>query len=282
VPGDDLPALMVASGWPASPEVAGAGAVEPRKWSPRAVRAEFARWQAAEPGRAWVLDAEALAYAGYHFERYARLLSTVEELSAAARPPDRLQILDIGPNIQTALLRAARPKAVIDTLGFAHPAMTPSPPERHIEFDLNHADSPARRPPTERMYDVVVLAEVVEHLHTSLSIVLGWVAQWLRPPGFVVVQTPNGAALHKRLRLLAGRSPVEPPRASRQNPGHFHEYTLAELRAEVAAAGLVVQRLEVHNHFGGTSAAKRLYRGFGHVLPPSLRHGVTLCARVAG
>jgi hypothetical protein len=273
---------MAASGRPASLENADAGAVEARQWSRADVRAEFARWQASQQRRAQLLDAEALAYADYHSVRYARLLSTVEELSGSARPPDRLQILDIGPNIQTALLRAAQPKAVIDTLGFAHPAMTPSPPERHIEFDLNHADSPARCPATERRYDLVVLAEVVEHLYTSLSIVLGWVAQWLRRPGFIVVQTPNGAALHKRLRLLAGRSPVEPPRASRQNPGHFHEYTLAELRAEVAAAGLVVQRLEVHNHFGGTSAAQRLYREFGHVLPPSLRHGVTLCARLAG
>jgi hypothetical protein len=258
------------------------GGVTPRRWSARQVRAEFARWQAAEPARAQLLDAEALAYVGYHAVRYARLLSTVEELAAAARPPDRLHILDIGPNVQTALLRAAHPGAVIDTLGFAHPAMVPSQPERHIEFDLNDVHFPGRRPPAERLYDVIVLAEVVEHLYTSLSIVLSWVVQWLRPPGYVVVQTPNGAALHKRLRLLMGRSPVEPPRASRENPGHFHEYTLAELRDEVAAAGLVLQSLQVDNHFGGTSAAARLYRGFGHVLTPSLRHGVTLCARAAG
>ena len=206
----------------------------------------------------------------------------MEALAAAARPPDRLHVLDIGPNVQTALLRAAHPAAVIDTLGFAHPAMTPTVSERHIEFDLNDADSPAGRPQPERRYDVVVLAEVVEHLYTSLSVVLSWVAQWLRPPGFVVIQTPNGAALHKRLRLLAGRSPIEPPRVPRQNPGHFHEYTLAELRDQVAAAGLAPQSLQVDNHFGGTSMAARLYRGLGQVLPPSLRHGVTLCARASG
>jgi 2-polyprenyl-3-methyl-5-hydroxy-6-metoxy-1,4-benzoquinol methylase len=262
-------------------ETAAAGAVTPRTWTPGDVQAEFARWQAAEPERSRVLDAEALAYVGYHAVRYARLLSTVEALAAAARPPDRLQILDIGPNVQTALLRAAHPGAVIDTLGFAHPAMTPVRHERHVEFDLNRADSPAHRPPPDRRYDVIVLAEVVEHLYTSLSIVLSWVAGWLRPPGFVVIQTPNGAALHKRLRLLAGRSPVEPPRASRENPGHFHEYTLAELRDQVAAAGLILQSLQVDNHFGGTRTAARLYRGFGRVLPPSLRHGVTLCVRAA-
>jgi trans-aconitate methyltransferase len=192
-----------------------------------------------------------------------------------------MQILDIGPNVQTALLRAAHPGAVIDTLGFAHPAMPPAGPERHIEFDLNDAHFPERRPVPERRYDVIVLAEVVEHLYTPLSTVLSCVAEWLRRPGFIVVQTPNGAALHKRLRLLRGRSPVAPPRESRENPGHFHEYTLAELADQVAAAGLILQRLQVDNHFGGTGAVPRLYRGAGRLLPPTLRHGVTLCARAA-
>ncbi len=243
------------------------------------VRASFTRWRAAEPEHAQVLDAEAVAYVDYHAVRYARLLSAVGRLESATRPPDRLRILDIGPNVQTALLRAAHPGAVVDTLGFAHPAVPPRLHERHVEFDLNDALFAARRPQLEPRYDIVVLAEVVEHLYTSVSAVLSCAEGWLRHPGFAVVQTPNGAALHKRVRLLLGRSPVEPPRASRQNPGHFHEYTLAELRGQVAAAGLTIERLDVANHFGGTSGAGQLYRGLGHLLPPTLRHGVTLCVR---
>lgn len=251
------------------------------EWTARGVRAGFDRWQAAEPELARVLDDEARAYVDYHAARYARLLSVVDQLVAETRPPDRLRILDVGPNIQTALLRHAHPTALVDTLGFAHPAVPPRADERHIEFDLNDAQFPERDPQPGPAYDLVTMAEVVEHLYTPLTIVLARISGWLRPPGFVVIQTPNGAALHKRLRLLFGRSPVEPPRPSRENPGHFHEYTVAELRAQVAASGMLVVGIELANHFGGASVAARLYRDLGRLLPPTMRHGVTLCARAA-
>jgi SAM-dependent methyltransferase len=253
----------------------------PRSWSAQAVRAGFARWQHSQPQRAQALDAEAVAYVEYHAERYARLLSMIEELAAAVRPPDRLRVLDVGPNVQTELLRSAHDAVAIDTLGFAHPAFPPRAHERHIEFDLNDAPVPDRCPQLAAEYDIVVMAEVVEHLHTSLAAVLGLLAGWLRVPGYLVVQTPNGAALHKRIRLLLGRSPVEPPRACAQNPGHLHEYTLRELREQVHAAGLEIDRLEVANHFGGSEARNRLYRAAGRLMPPTFRHGVTLCAHPA-
>ncbi|MGI8572039.1 MAG: methyltransferase domain-containing protein [Solirubrobacteraceae bacterium] len=250
-------------------------------WSAGTVHAGFARWQADQPERSRVLDSEAIAYVDYHAERYARLLSLVGELAGHTRAPDRLRILDIGPNIQTELLREAHPNAVVDTLGFAHPAIPPRAHERHVEFDLNRLSTPGSGPQLAAVYDMAILAEVVEHLHVSVATVLRCVGGWLRPPGHVVVQTPNGAALHKRIRLLLGRSPVEPPRETPGNPGHFHEYTLTELRDQVAAAGLVIERLEVANHFGGQNARSRLYRTAGELLPPTLRHGITLCASPA-
>jgi 2-polyprenyl-3-methyl-5-hydroxy-6-metoxy-1,4-benzoquinol methylase len=253
----------------------------PRTWTAPDVHAEFARWQQCEPERAQLLDQEARAYVDYHAERYARLLSVVEEYTRDVRSSDRLHVLDIGPNVEVALLRAALPGAVVDTMGFAHPALPPRADECHLEFDLNNASIPDRRPTLERRYDVVVLAEVAEHLYIPLAVVLACVANWLRAGGFVVVQTPNAAALHKRMRLLVGRNPIEPPRACRENPGHLHEYTLSELRDQVAAAGLVVERLEVDNHFGGIGTMARLYRGLGRVVPPTLRHGVTIAARAA-
>ena len=245
------------------------------------MRDGFARWQLAQPDRSGILDSEAIAYVDYHAERYARLLSLVDQLAAEARPREKLRILDIGPNMQTELLRDAHPTGVVDTLGFAHPAIPPRQHERHVEFDLNRLSTPGSGPQLASGYDIVILAEVVEHLHISLATVLRCVAGWLRPPGHVLVQTPNGAALHKRIRLLLGRSPVEPPRDTPGNPGHFHEYTLAELRDQVAAAGMAIERLELANHFGGPGAQARLYRTVGKLLPPTMRHGMTLCATPA-
>ncbi len=251
----------------------------PPHWTVRDVRRRFERWQVAEPERAQELALAAPGYLEYHAVRYARLMSAVDAAVALRRSADTLRILDVGPSVETVLLRAAHPAAAVDTLGFAHPAIPPRANERHIEFDLNDAPS-ASRPQPSPSYDLILLAEVVEHLYTPLSTVLSWVAGWLRPNGCVVVQTPNGAALHKRVRLLLGRSPVEPPRASRENPGHFHEYTIAELRQQVAASNLVLEWIHAANHFGPPNVTGRLYRGLGQLLPPALRHGVTLCARL--
>lgn len=254
-------------------------ALTARTWTAGKVREAFAQWQASQPERARILDAEAIAYVGYHAERYARLLSLIDELAASIQPRDRLRILDVGPNIQTELIRGAHPDAVVDTLGFAHPAIPARDDDRHIELDLNELAIAERCPDLAAVYDLVILAEVIEHLHTAPASVLSCIAGWLRPRGHVLIQTPNGAALHKRVRLLLGRSPVEPPRDTPQNPGHFHEYTLAELRDQVAAAGLVIERLEMANHFGDEGFANLLYRAAGWVLPPTLRHGVSVCAR---
>jgi hypothetical protein len=261
----------------------------------RDVRAEFARWRVEQPEIAALLDAEALRYLDYHAARYAKLLTVIGDSAAGHRPRDAVRILDVGPNIQTVLLRRRHPDAVVDTLGFAHPAARPRPGERHIPFDLNDAASPPREDPRKgpredppagprpaERYDLIVLAEVAEHLHTPLSDVLRFLVGWAAPSGLMIVQTPNGAALHKRLRLLRGRSPVEPPRSDRENPGHLHEYTLRELRDQVAAAGLRVERLDVENLFGGDGVAARAYRALGAMLPPTFRHGVTLCVRGAG
>lgn len=267
-----------------------------RDWNRRRVLDAFGRWQRQEPDLAARLDAGAQAYVDYHAVRYARLLEAVETLARRAEPGRRFHVLDVGPNVQTALLRTARPEAVVDTLGFAHPAVpprpepapggeehsrspqAPRPAELHIEFDLNLAPDRGRWPALERRYDVILMAEVVEHLHVPPSAVLAFLGEQLRRPGFVVLQTPNAAALHKRLTLLVGRNPIEAPRTCQENPGHLHEYTLRELRQQVVAGGLSIDWLRSENYFGSGGAAG-LYRATGRLLPATWRHGVTVCAR---
>ena len=220
--------------------------------------------------------AEVLAYRDYHARRYATLLGVVRaQLATGGAAP---RILDVGPNLQTDMLRRETAAAVVDTLGYAHPLAGPGEGERHLEVDLDGIGDD-RVPPADGSYDAVVMAEVIEHLHTAPSVVLGYLAGWLRPGGVLVVQTPNAVALHKRLRMLLGRNPYEPIRTTPRNPGHFHEYTIAELRAAAAAAGLIPAGLITANYFGGSGAAHRLYAALGSVLPPSLRHGITMWMR---
>jgi trans-aconitate methyltransferase len=222
------------------------------------------------------LNPEARAYLAYHARRYAFLQEVVAgELERQGNPPGA-RILDVGPNFQTELLVRRLPGAVVDTLGFAHPLFGPQGDgARHVELDLNETGA-AGAPTGDGAHQVVVLAEVIEHLHVPPAAVLGHLASWLAPRGALIVQTPNAVALHKRLRMLAGRSPWEPIRSSRTNPGHFHEYTVPELRDAAREAGLAVTGCRVENYFDRGSFLARAYNVAARALPASLRHGITM------
>ena len=211
------------------------------------------------------LRAEWSTYLRYHERRYATLAAVARELLEGRADA---RVLNVGPMFETRLLRDAG--ATVDTLGFPHPLFPPGEGERHISCDLND-----RAEPGDGSYDLVVAGEVIEHLHTSPVTVLGNLSTWLRPGGALLIQTPNAVALHKRLRMLAGRNPLEPIRTDLSNPGHFHEYTLGELRDAAAGAGLTVAGARMENYFGG-GPASRAYAALGRALPPSLRHGITI------
>jgi SAM-dependent methyltransferase len=210
-------------------------------------------------------------YLDYHSRRYAVLDETARGLLAGRAKP---RVLDVGPMFEAALLREMG--AHVDTLGFPHPLFPPGAGERHITAELNDAGAGG-----DGSYDLIVMAEVIEHLHRSPVGVLEGIGTWLAPGGALLLQTPNAVALHKRLRMLAGRNPIEPIRPDPSNPGHFHEYTLGELREAAGAAGLAVSGWRADNYFGARPAA-RAYALLGRVLPASLRHGITIWLSVRG
>jgi hypothetical protein len=206
-------------------------------------------------------------YLRTHAQRYAVLLDLIEGMA-----PRR--ILVVGPSFESALLRERFPDATVDTLGWLDHRFPLREGERHIELDLNAGEYPELEP-----HDVIVCCEVIEHLHVPATGVLRFLATGLASPGHLVLQTPNATALPKRIRMLLGRNPYEPIRSEPGNPGHFHEYTVPELRAAVEGAGLEITRLLTANYFDHGSRKNRAYRAVGSVLPPGLREGITVVAR---
>lgn len=197
------------------------------------------------------------------------LLDLVAELA-----PDR--ILVVGPSYESVLLRETFPEATVNTLGWHDDRFPLREGERHTELDLNGTDYPQ----LER-HEVVVCAEVIEHLHVAPVPVLRFLATALEPGGHLILQTPNATALPKRLRMLIGQNPYDPIREERGNPGHFHEHTVRELREAVEAAGLESTRWLTKNYFDHGSRKNKAYRAFGRVLPRTLREGITVVARTS-
>lgn len=241
----------------------------------------------------WRADSIVRRYPGdvriaYHAPRYAFLLRLLADY---VEGPD-LRVLDIGRSVLTHLI-AERFQVAVDSLGFEPDG--PTSTGRHYQFDLNRSQDESgwrRDLPT---YDVVVLAEVIEHLYTAPSRVLAFLRSLIKPKGVLIIQTPNAAVLGKRVKLLLGHNPYELIREDLSNPGHFREYTEAELRSYLAAAGFAVEACHFRGYFDlryhcqlkpGEAPASgvqwRVRNLIYRVVPRRLRPGLTLVARRQG
>jgi trans-aconitate methyltransferase len=225
-------------------------------------------------------------YHAFHAPRYAHVLRLLERQHVNAGT----RVLDIGPSRLTDLIHRHF-GCRVDSLGFGPDARAER--GRHYEFDLNRSQHRQEWRADLPTYDVVVMAEVLEHLHTAPQLVLRFVRQLLVTNGLLVLQTPNAAGLTKRIKLLLGRNPFDPIREDSSDPGHFREYTRAELRAIAAQSGFRVERLETGSYFdmrfGLHSPAGNQPRPYSgavknvlyRVLPASLRYGITVELRAA-
>lgn len=214
------------------------------------------------------------AYISFHRRRYHALLELVDEVL----PTGRSSILDVGPFAQTELMRRSFANARVDTVGLADRRFPGRPGEQHHELDLNSVSDPASRPEIEP-HDVVVLAEVLEHLHTAPALVLRWLAGCLNPGGHLIVQTPNACAIQKRAAMLFGRNPfqmIETEDAGALDLGHIREFTVDELLELGRGTGLELRAWRTANYFDGGNAAHSLFIRAQRLLPPRFRDGISV------
>lgn len=214
-------------------------------------------------------------------QRFSYLLDVVERIRPQVNK-SQASILDIGPSYFTELLRRRFTNDVVYSLGFVHdesrgghlPKNVKLDLKNHFDFDLNEAQEPAKRPAIPAM-DVVVFAEVIEHLHTSPPAVLGFLHSFLSPGGHLVLQTPNAVSLRKRWIMLRGKNPFEKIRENRDNPGHFREYTKQELLDYLSQAGYSIVSATFADYFPlmKRDALAKLF------LPAAFKDGITIVAR---
>jgi SAM-dependent methyltransferase len=208
------------------------------------------------------------------------------DVLAADVPSGLTSILDIGRSNLTALI-AERTGARVDNLGFA--ADGPTEQGAYYHFDLNDSQFEDRWRRDMPAYDLIVMAEVIEHLHTSPLRVLPFLRSLLKPGGLLVVQTPNAVALHQRVKMLIGRNPYTLINPDHTDPLHFREYTERELRAFAKQTGFAVlsARLSAYFDYGRSRKnATAAHRLLGRVVytayqfsPRHLRPGITMVWR---
>ena len=217
---------------------------------------------------------EAAAYLALHRVRFALVLELLDRHLPALPGAERLRLLDVGPGVLTRLLRERHPDVTVDSLGWEDHRFPRRPGDTHHPFDLNDAVEPGEWPVSEP-YHGIILGETIEHLHTAPRQVLEMMRSMTRPDGILLVQTPNAAALPKRLRLLVGRNPYERIREDRTNPGHFRESTRDELIADARGAGWRVLEITLRNYFRSGSPRSRAFALLEPLVPPTWRNGLT-------
>jgi SAM-dependent methyltransferase len=184
----------------------------------------------------------------YLYEQGPRFAATFEQCVATC-PDKSAAVLDVGRSKLSSLLLGYYDQ--VTTLGldlditqnYAHAAGW-EPPEGkdyggHIVLDLN-AIPTDRRSRIEQRFDLIVFAEVIEHLYIAPEMALAQLHKLLKSDGVILCTTPNAVSLPKRLKLLFGYNPFERLRADLTNPGHIREYTRAELAELGHRAGLAV------------------------------------------
>lgn len=228
-------------------------------------------------------DAADRAYLAYHAERLAETVNLLSDAVVRAfrpaghapLPSHKARVLDVGPHLLTAAIhRFLGDRVSVSTIGWMNRRLVPEEAvDEHVEWDLN-VELPAN-PFASGPFDIVMMGETIEHLHTAPTIVLRGLKRCLRADGgLLVVQTPNAVSLSRRLAMLAGRNPFEMIRENTRDPGHFREYTAAELVAIGASVGLSAQSVRFTTYYK-SARPKRLVE----FVFPSLRNGLVVVFR---
>ena len=223
-------------------------------------------------------------YNAYHEPRYRYLL----DLIAGYIDKETPRVLDIGRSRLTDLIHESY-HVPVDSLGFGSDSQSNT--GNHFEFDLNHAQERGKWRQGIPIYRLVIMAEVIEHLHTAPEHVLKFIAGLLQEDGVLILQTPNAVSLSRRFKMLMGRNPYEMIREDDSNPGHFREYTLDELTGIAKTTGYRVEQYSFRYYFDGRFARHKnpgdepqaviggMKNLAGRLLPPRLRSGITVVLR---
>jgi len=176
-------------------------------------------------------DGRYLVDHGIHYTLKHSVTGSHMQIVDAIAPGSR--VLDLGCS-QGLLARPLREKQVrVSGVDAGAPHRLAEELEEYFRRDL---EEPLELP-TGRVYDYVVVADVIEHLRNRQHL-LRSARRFLREDGRLLISTPNVALWFYRLSLLVGRFEYGPRGVLDRT--HVHLYTRATFRREVERAGFHV------------------------------------------
>lgn len=168
-------------------------------------------------------------------------------------------------------------KIPVHTLGFPEQRLIDMCGENDKDYHYNLVNIRKIDAPIKDA-DLIICCEVIEHLAFDMETILKFLGSMLKSGGRLIIQTPNGAALKKRLPLLFGINAYQYIQDYPNGEyGHLREPTLDELIGFAINSGFTVKESYCKNYFNYSHSKKaRLYELFGMLLPKRMHDGITL------
>jgi SAM-dependent methyltransferase len=177
-------------------------------------------------------------------ERYYLTLGYLADLDL----PEPAKLLDVGGG-QFAILASKLfgDHATVGDIGDAFRAPADAAGVTFTVCNLLDDDPPSFK----AAFDVIVLAEVIEHLPVPPYLILRKIRSWLKPGGALLLTTPNLFRLRNIVRMIRGRDPFDTFMLPREGVslGHQTEYSAQHLGWHIREAGFTLERME-HDQLG--------------------------------
>lgn len=168
----------------------------------------------------------------------------------------------IGSNVRAGVWprKSDRTEQVTVRLNYGQPVQIGSLPVYIFNFELD------RFPFETAEFDVVICAEVIEHLAYSPTNMLAESHRVLKPGGLLLLTTPNINDIHKTIRLVRNKSISFKYSGYGVYGRHNREYMGAELKELTEACGYQVKQLLLKN----------VYRQFNYWPPQNFLYSLLL------
>lgn len=173
-----------------------------------------------------------IGYLKFHYKRFKILLSLVQSGSQG-------KLLDIGTTPFTFYLSE---NTNHDVFAFDYNTYLK---ERSEEFNIHFQSGDLEKddlPYEDDFFDIVLFAEVFEHIHSDPVKLFKRLLKTIKPGGILILGTPNLASFANRIKLAFNRAILDYPTWDDAVHGHDRIYVKNELISYLMISGFNIQR----------------------------------------